>query len=155
MWQPVRDVRWNSQLLAATLSLSPWARNAPTADDRRGDFSAQGFIAFNVNTTGAIGGMFEKAFHFFRFNQEWEVVGLLVGFPVLYAVSFGPACWVKSRTEDDQLPTAYLPIGCLICYSPPWISDALAAYATAGMPPGSHVYIPVDSDSVIEVPETP
>jgi hypothetical protein len=30
----------------------------------------QGFIAFKANTTGGIGGLFEKAFHFFQFNQE-------------------------------------------------------------------------------------
>jgi hypothetical protein len=30
----------------------------------------QGFIAFKANATGAAGGMFEKAFHFFQFHQE-------------------------------------------------------------------------------------
>lgn len=30
----------------------------------------QAFIAFKTNSTGAIGGAFEKAFHFFQFNQE-------------------------------------------------------------------------------------
>jgi hypothetical protein len=30
----------------------------------------KGFIAFKVNTTGEVGGMFEKAFHFFRLNRE-------------------------------------------------------------------------------------
>ena len=30
----------------------------------------QGFIAFKENATGAIGGEFEKAFHYFKFNQE-------------------------------------------------------------------------------------
>jgi transposase len=29
-----------------------------------------GFIAFKVNATGAAGGMFEKAFHFFQFNRD-------------------------------------------------------------------------------------
>jgi len=29
----------------------------------------QAFIAFKSNATGAIGGMFEKAFHYFQFNQ--------------------------------------------------------------------------------------
>jgi hypothetical protein len=28
------------------------------------------FIAFKANTTGGAGGMLEKAFHFFQFNQE-------------------------------------------------------------------------------------
>jgi transposase len=30
----------------------------------------QGFMAFKANTTGGVGGLFEKAFHFFQFNQE-------------------------------------------------------------------------------------
>jgi transposase len=30
----------------------------------------QGFIAFKSNTTGGVGGLFEKAFHYFQFNQE-------------------------------------------------------------------------------------
>jgi hypothetical protein len=30
----------------------------------------QAFIAFKSNSTGGVGGMFEKAFHFFQFNQE-------------------------------------------------------------------------------------
>jgi transposase len=30
---------------------------------------AQGFIAFKENATGGVGGMFEKAFHFFQFNR--------------------------------------------------------------------------------------
>src|SRR5262249_17671750 len=31
---------------------------------------AKAFIAFKSNTTGAVGGAFEKAFHYFQFNQE-------------------------------------------------------------------------------------
>jgi hypothetical protein len=31
---------------------------------------AQAYIAFKSNATGGVGGMFEKAFHFFQFNQE-------------------------------------------------------------------------------------
>jgi transposase len=30
----------------------------------------QGFMTFKSTTTGAVGGLFEKAFHFFQFNQE-------------------------------------------------------------------------------------
>ena len=29
-----------------------------------------GFMAFKSNTTGGVGGLFEKAYHYFRFNQE-------------------------------------------------------------------------------------
>jgi hypothetical protein len=30
----------------------------------------QGFMAFKSNTTGAVGGLFEKAFHYFQFHRE-------------------------------------------------------------------------------------
>ena len=30
----------------------------------------QGFMAFKSNATGGVGGMFEKAYHYFKFNQE-------------------------------------------------------------------------------------
>jgi transposase len=30
----------------------------------------QGFMDFKANTTDSVGGLFEKAFHFFQFNQE-------------------------------------------------------------------------------------
>ena len=32
--------------------------------------NAKAYIAFKSNTTGAVGGQFEKAFHYFQFNQE-------------------------------------------------------------------------------------
>jgi len=34
------------------------------------NMGAQAYIAFKNNTTGAIGGQFEKAFHYFKLNQE-------------------------------------------------------------------------------------
>jgi transposase len=33
------------------------------------NMGAQAFIAFKSNTTGAVGGAFEKAFHFFKYKQ--------------------------------------------------------------------------------------
>jgi hypothetical protein len=40
------------------------------------------------------------------------IVGLLVLTPVLYAISFGPACWISSRAVvgDDAISVIYLPI---------------------------------------------
>ena len=34
------------------------------------DIGATGFIAFKVNTTGTVGGIFEKMFHFFQFKRD-------------------------------------------------------------------------------------
>jgi len=33
-------------------------------------FGGQGYLAFKANATGAVGGLFEKAFHYFQFNRE-------------------------------------------------------------------------------------
>lgn len=33
-------------------------------------FGGEAFIAFKKNTTGAVGGLFEKAFHYFQFKQD-------------------------------------------------------------------------------------
>ena len=33
-------------------------------------FGGKAFIAFKTNSTGAVGGAFEKAYHYFQFNQE-------------------------------------------------------------------------------------
>ncbi|HEY2251160.1 MAG TPA: hypothetical protein VGH74_08875, partial [Planctomycetaceae bacterium] len=34
-------------------------------------------------------------------RQRWAkwTLATVVGFPVLYVASFGPACWISSRTE--------------------------------------------------------
>jgi transposase len=34
------------------------------------DCGGQGFLAFKSNATGAAGGLYEKAFHYFQFKQE-------------------------------------------------------------------------------------
>jgi len=48
-------------------------------------------------------------------RERWAMLtaAAMVGLPVLYIVSFGPACWVSSREENVQpvpiLPLIYLP----------------------------------------------
>lgn len=91
-----------------------------------------------------------------RERSAKRIAAVMVAMVVVgYPLSFGPACWIMSRTENQMLPTMYMPIGYLISYSPPSISGALSAYATAGMPPGAHIYVPTDNDSVEDVSETP
>jgi hypothetical protein len=80
------------------------------------------------------------------------IVALLIGLPVLYVVSFGPACWIMSRTRDQQLPDGYMPIGWLMSNSPRFVGESIAAYAEAGIPLGSHVYLPDTDETVIEMP---
>lgn len=83
---------------------------------------------------------------------------VLVGVPVLYVASFGPACWIVSRTPEQCFQSeVYLPIGWMISHSPSWIGGALKAYAAVGVPSGSRIYVDdgnVDGGgtSVIEIP---
>src|SRR5512144_358113 len=73
---------------------------------------------------------------------KWTVVAV-VGLPVLYILSFGPACWwftIPSGQSgnfpgtNDPLPPVqvhqtYWPIGWLALKSPAWIERSLAWYA--------------------------
>jgi hypothetical protein len=42
------------------------------------------------------------------------VVALLIGLPLLYVASFGPACWIAQRTQNQYViqakDTVYLPL---------------------------------------------
>jgi hypothetical protein len=42
------------------------------------------------------------------------IVALLLGLPVLYVASFGPACWIAHRTQNQYViqakDTVYLPL---------------------------------------------
>jgi hypothetical protein len=65
------------------------------------------------------------------------IVALLIGLPVLYVASFGPACWLESRgyVDADTVGPTYWPIVAL--YSS-WriipVSEAIYWYATIGVP---------------------
>jgi hypothetical protein len=74
---------------------------------------------------------------------KWTLVAALAGLPVLYVASFGPACWISSRTDSQTLPVTYLPIGWIMENSPQPIAMALVDYAHAGMLPGSLISVPV------------
>jgi len=76
-----------------------------------------------------------------RKKQVWPwIVALLVGLPVLYVASFGPACWVSSRAMFGQqlVATTYRPVLAFLSMSgdhPP-IDRAILWYATVGAAPG-------------------
>src|SRR5262245_57632048 len=50
------------------------------------------------------------------------IAAVLIGLPVLYVVSFGPACWITSRLDRGSklVPVAYRPI-LRITYPDPWV----------------------------------
>jgi hypothetical protein len=66
------------------------------------------------------------------------IVGVLIGLPVLYVASFGPACWACSRFDSDEslnwnawhfLETCYLPFVCASTCSHARVRDAARWYA--------------------------
>ena len=77
---------------------------------------------------------------------KWTLVGTVIGLPVLYVVSFGPACWISSHVldkdydEDDDgtgvtaetVSSLYEPIFRLAWRGHPIIREPLFWYASAG-----------------------
>jgi hypothetical protein len=69
---------------------------------------------------------------------KWTLV-VVVGSPVLYVASFGPACWWFGRTEQPPLvgmggpikfaPRMYWPIGWLAFHGPQFVCDSINWYA--------------------------
>jgi len=62
------------------------------------------------------------------------VVGLCVGLPVLYVVSFGPACWITSRLNlpGDWLVVVYRPVTAVIELRSGLLCDAVQWYSFLG-----------------------
>jgi hypothetical protein len=62
---------------------------------------------------------------------KWTAVAV-VGLPVLYVLSFGPACWMADGTEaaDPLLWTFYSPIEWVYYHAPRPVRDAIERYAT-------------------------
>ena len=64
----------------------------------------------------------------------WTAV-VLVGLPILYVLSFGPACWWMSEQpipfgrRPRYAPRCYAPIGWIACRGGPPVQVALAWYA--------------------------
>jgi hypothetical protein len=61
------------------------------------------------------------------------IVTLLIGLPVLYVLSFGPACWITSRTHvgASALPTVYRPIT-WVMWRDERVMEAMNSYAEFG-----------------------
>jgi hypothetical protein len=80
------------------------------------------------------------------------IAALLIGLPVLYVASFGPACWWRAMTLPDNqsttvAPRVYWPIGWLAANSPPYSRDGIFWYATRGW--RNRVVVPTNWDDTI------
>jgi hypothetical protein len=69
------------------------------------------------------------------------IVALLIGVPVLYVASFGPACWWFSEVSAanfsrihveraSRAPHAYWPVGWIAIHGPASVRRAIGWYAT-------------------------
>lgn len=79
------------------------------------------------------------------------IFGLLL--PVLYALSFGPACWLAANTGTGQkvVRNVYFPIFSAIAYNrlPLTIHDAACEYAEWGIKPGRLMQARVDDGHAV------
>jgi hypothetical protein len=84
-------------------------------------------------------------------RERWakRMLAIAAALSALYALSFGPVCWISSRTESRSLPAVYLPIGWLLNNSPHPIATVIVRYARAGMLSGSSVSVPVPDRDVL------
>jgi hypothetical protein len=82
-------------------------------------------------------------------RERWAkwTLGVSIGIPALYVLSFGPAAWICSRTGHSTIPHVYLPFERLINH-PGKLSDALVWIARFGMAPDSTVTRPQNNRRV-------
>jgi hypothetical protein len=78
-----------------------------------------------------------------RSRPLWPLLtATLIGLPVLYVLSFGPACWIRSRlsgvwAERTFGAVYYRPIGLAIVNGPPFVAKPMRWYCELGMDPGA------------------
>jgi hypothetical protein len=64
---------------------------------------------------------------------KWTLAAAVIGLPMLYVASFGPACWLTKRdptTFDRKAPSFYWPVGWACVNGPRYIRGACSWYAT-------------------------
>jgi hypothetical protein len=77
------------------------------------------------------------------------IAAALIGLPVLYVASFGPACWIVSHSNEDLpvLPKFYVPLARLSVRSE-FVHAILRRFAKVGMPSDQHyLYLPARFDT--------
>jgi len=74
------------------------------------------------------------------------VVAVLIGLPVLYVATFGPAVWSTARGHLDRpiVERAYWPLLWTIVYGPEAASTPLKWWASLAIPPGDWADFHVD-----------
>ncbi len=62
------------------------------------------------------------------------IVALMIGLPILYVASFGPACWISSRAPVvvPFVHFSYRPVMWTWCVSPKGVRRLIHEYASLG-----------------------
>jgi hypothetical protein len=87
-------------------------------------------------------------------REKWakRMLAAVIAAPLLYVLSFGPACWWFDRrlsevgaelNAAEMIAVPYIPLGRLARFEPDIIGDALLWYAMVGTPTGNETVIPV------------
>ena len=76
------------------------------------------------------------------------LAALLLGLPVLYVASFGPACWVSARVPalHSGFDQVYWPLGWMAVRGPYIVRRAIWSYASIGLPTDAVVSLPIGPD---------
>jgi hypothetical protein len=73
-------------------------------------------------------------------RERWakRTLAAAIGLPVLYVLSFGPACWISSRVQRSGkvVSTVYSPIVSATWQSPYLVQQVLQQYVLFGAPRG-------------------
>ncbi len=69
----------------------------------------------------------------------------MLGVPFLYVASFGPACWITSRTQTERsaIPQIYWPIGWMVM-NVDFLDDCLIWYGWLGLKSNDSIWVPTD-----------
>jgi hypothetical protein len=74
----------------------------------------------------------------------WATV-MVASLAALYVLSFGPACWIASRTRTDDaafFSIAYRPMWWAMHRQVPFVSQSLSLYAGMGLKKGGYLQVP-------------
>jgi len=74
----------------------------------------------------------------------WATAAIIV-VPVLYVLSFGPACWIASRTTESYMPAAYRPFEHTIL-GEGLLSNLVRWYVGIGMPQKGQIKLPTSTN---------
>src|SRR5436190_24023387 len=65
---------------------------------------------------------------------KWTLAGTLIGLPLLYVMSFGPACWIANRYRPLRgvVKSIFSPAAWAYFKTPDTVGNAISWYANAG-----------------------